>query len=462
MKKTGKKAWSGRFSRPSSSQLEAFNNSLPFDRRLYAEDIQGSKAHAKMLAKIGVLSAEDAKKIEKGLGEIQTEIEQGTYPFNPELEDIHMAIEARLTEKIGPAGAKLHTARSRNDQVATDMRLHCRKKLGETACLLAGLEGALVTLAEEKGLIPMPGYTHLQRAQPILWAHHLLAYFEMFERDKERLLQISKRTNVSPLGSGALAGSTFPIARELTAKELGFDSVSANSLDAVSDRDFVAEFIFALSLIMVHLSRFSEELILWSSQEFGFVALPQEFCTGSSMMPQKMNPDVPELVRGKTGRVFGHLMGILTVLKGLPLAYNKDLQEDKEGLFDALDTVFACVKILTEMVPHLNPNAEKMAQAAEEGFLLATDVADYLAGKGLPFREAHEVSGKLVRDCIEKGTVLEKLSLSELKKYSDLFGEDVKSWLSVEASINRRKSVGGTARSEVKNQISRAKKILKI
>lgn len=462
MRKTGKKAWSGRFSKGNTALLEAFNNSLPFDKRLFSEDIQGSVAHARMLAKIGLLNAEEAKKIEKGLLEIQSEIQEGTFPWSTDMEDIHMAVESRLTEKIGEAGKKLHTARSRNDQVATDLRLFCRKKLGEMACVLAGLQGALVKIAEEKGMIPMPGYTHLQRAQPVLWAHHLLAYFEMLARDRERMAEIAKRTNISPLGSGALAGTTFPVDREMVAKELGFAGVTQNSLDAVSDRDFVAEIIFALSLIMVHLSRLSEELILWSSQEFGFVTLPQEYCTGSSMMPQKVNPDVPELVRGKSGRVFGHLVGILTVLKGLPLAYNKDLQEDKEGLFDALDTVFACVKILTQMIPGLTPHPEKMRQATEEGFLLATDLADYLADKGVPFREAHEISGKLVRHCLEKGAILEKLSVTKLKKFSNQFGPDVAGWLDLEAAINKRASTGGTALSEVKKQISQAKKILKM
>lgn len=440
--------------------MESFNASLTFDRKMFEEDIQGSQVHAKMLNKIGVLSDSEFKQIDKGLIEILEEMKKGNFVWDLKDEDIHMAVESRLTEKIGSLGGKLHTARSRNDQVALDLRLYCRKKLGELNQTVVGLQKVLIALAETNGFIPLPGYTHLQRAQAVLFGHHLMAYFEMLQRDRLRIADALKRTNICPLGSGALAGSTFPVDRELIARELGFADVTHNSLDAVSDRDFVAEIIFVVSLIMVHLSRFSEELILWSSQEFGFVTLPQEFCTGSSMMPQKMNPDAPELIRGKTGRVFGDLMAILTTLKGLPLAYNKDLQEDKEALFDALETVEGCLAVLIRMLPQIEIHPERMKKATEDGFLLATDLADYLASKGMEFRSAHEVVGKIVNDCIDQKTVLEKISLKELKKFSPVFDEDVSAWLDVGASIDRRKSVGGTATERVREEIKRAKKII--
>ena len=411
--------------------MEAFNSSLPFDRRLYAEDIEGSRVHARMLEKIGVLTETERKKIDKGLLEIKAEIDDGKFAWSDVLEDIHMAIEARLTEKIGLLGGKLHTARSRNDQVTLDLRLYCRKQLAELTGAITNLQKAILNVAEAKGFVPLPGYTHLQKAQAVYLAHHWLAYFEMLERDKE-----------------------------FVARELGFDGVSRNSLDAVSDRDFVAEILFSLSLVMAHLSRLSEELILWSSQEFGFVTLPQEFCTGSSMMPQKMNPDAPELIRGKTGRVYGDLISLLTVIKGLPLAYNKDFQEDKEPLFDALDTVFICLFVLTEMIPKIEIRAEAMKKATETGFLLATDLADYLATKKVEFRSAHEIVGRMVVHCLEKGKKLESLSLPEMKKFSPAFESDVGEWLDVETSINRKKSIGGTARERVKAELARAKKIV--
>ncbi|MBI2340191.1 MAG: argininosuccinate lyase [Deltaproteobacteria bacterium] len=460
MKKQQKKAWGGRFERGEHPLMEAFNSSLPFDRRLYAEDIEGSRVHARMLQKIGVLTAGEQKKIDRGLIGIRAEIEAGKFKWSHALEDIHMAVESRLTQKIGPVGGKLHTARSRNDQVALDLRLYARRQLTELAGAVSGLQKAILNIAEEKGFVVLPGYTHLQRAQPIYWAHHWLAYFEMLERDKGRIGSAMARLNVCPLGAGALAGSTFPVDREFVAKELGFGEVSRNSLDAVSDRDFAAEILFALSLLMAHLSRLSEELVLWSSREFGFISLPQEFCTGSSMMPQKMNPDAPELIRGKTGRVYGDLVSLLTVIKGLPLAYNKDLQEDKEPLFDALDTAFISLFVLTEMIPKIGVHPAAMKKATREGFLLATDLADYLATKKVEFRRAHEIVGKMVQSCLERGKTLEDLSLAEMKKFSPAFNADAKEWLDVEASVNRRKSIGGTARERVKAELARAKKLV--
>jgi len=458
--KKEKKAWSGRFSKNANPLMETFNASLSFDKRLYREDIEGSMAHAKMLNKIGILDSTELQKIETGLLEIKTEIEKGSFPWSEDQEDIHMAIETRLTAKIGVAGGKLHTARSRNDQVALDLRLYCKRQIQELITAVGAYQKALLTLAEEKGFVPMPGYTHLQRAQPIYWAHHLLAYFEMAERDKSRLADTLKRCDVSPLGSGALAGSTIPIDREFTAKQLGFSKITANSLDAVSDRDFAAELLFNISLMMMHLSRFSEELVLWSSQEFNFVKLPQEFCTGSSMMPQKVNPDAPELIRGKTGRVYGNLFALLTVLKGLPLSYNKDLQEDKEPLFDSLDTIFICLSVLTEMIPSIEVNAKAMKEATRKGFLLATDLAEYLVTKGVEFRRAHEIIGKMVKNCLDNDQVLEELLVAEMKKFAPEFSEDVKKWLDIEGSIARRNSVGGTAKGRVKEELAKAKKSL--
>ncbi|MBX7147763.1 argininosuccinate lyase [bacterium] len=455
-----KKMWSGVFSKESNPLLEKFNESLSFDKRLYAEDIEGSIAHSKMLAKIGLLTAAEAKSIQQGLAQVKKEIEAGKFEFSIKLEDIHMAIETRLTQIIGDTGKKLHTARSRNDQVALDIRLYSIKNLKGISTKLTALQKALVALAEKEGFCPMPGYTHLQRAQPIYFAHHLLAYVEMLARDKSRVTDTLKRI-VSPLGSGALAGSPFKLDREFVARELGLNGVTQNSLDGVSDRDFACEILFNIALLMTHLSRFAEELILWCSQEFSFVKLPQEFCTGSSMMPQKVNPDAAELIRGKTGRAYGNLISLLTTLKGLPLAYNKDMQEDKEPLFDSLDTIHMVLDVLTAMVPGIKANKETMKKATEEGFLLATDVADYLAAKGLPFREAHEVSGKLVQHCIAAKTTLEKLPLSELKKFSKLFGNDIGDFLDIEKSIDRRNVTGGPAKNQVQAQIKRLKKELR-
>lgn len=460
MAKKQKKAWGGRFEDSSNPLLDSFNASLSFDRRLYAEDIEGSMAHSRMLHKIGILKKSEMQKIHKALQSILKEIESEKFNWNESHEDIHMAVEARLIEKIGSLGGKLHTARSRNDQVATDLRLYCRKEVEDLIMTINLLQEVLVLLAEKKGLIPMPAYTHLQRAQPVYWAHHLLAYFEMFQRDKERFEDSLKRIAVLPLGSGALSGSPYPLDRKMVAEELGFPEISHNSLDAVSDRDFVAEILFNISLLMAHFSRLSEELILWTSQEFAFVELPQSFCTGSSMMPQKVNPDVPELIRGKSGRVYGNLMSLLTVMKGLPLAYNKDLQEDKEPLFDSLDTVFDILFILIAMLPQMNPRKDKMREATKEGFLLATDLADYLVYKGLPFRKAHEVVGQAVQSCISQGKALEDCSLEELKAFSSKIQKDVFEWLDLEKAMNRRAIVGGTALKQVKKEIKRAKKLI--
>lgn len=460
MKKIKKKAWGGRFAKASHPLLEAFNASINFDRRLYAQDIQGSLAHALMLKKIGVLTDAECGKIQKGLKQILAEIENGKFKWKIENEDVHMAIEARLTAMIGPLGGKLHTGRSRNDQVALDLRLYCREKMMTLVEELSQLQQAIIVQAEQNPLIPMPGYTHLQRAQPIYWAHHWLAYCEMFQRDKERLKDALKRVNISPLGSGALAGSTFALDRDFVAKQLNMDGVTQNSLDGVSDRDFVAEFLFIMSLVMTHLSRLAEELILWSTLEFGFVKLPQEFCTGSSMMPQKINPDIPELVRGKTGRVYGNLMGLLTVMKGLPLAYNKDMQEDKEGLFDSIDTVETCVSVMAAMIPHIQANEDILERATKEGFLLATDVADYLVDKKVPFRDAHEVSGQLVQYCIKNGKVLEDLNLEEMKKFSSKIEADIQKWLDVRVCINKRDLIGGPAKSRVMKRLAHYKKML--
>jgi len=455
-----KKAWGGRFAEGEAPLMERFNASLPFDKRLYAEDIAGSRAHAKMLAKIGVLTKAEQEKIDKGLAQVLDEINSGKFEWKVSDEDIHMAVEARLTEIVGAVGGKLHTARSRNDQVALDLRLYCKNYIATLRSQLNTVQNALVTLADSQGFVVMPGYTHLQRAQPIYWAHHLLAYFEMLSRDSSRLADASARLDLSPLGSGALAGSTFELDREMVAKELGFAGVTRNSLDSVSDRDFVAEILFDLSLLMIHLSRLSEELILWSSQEFSFITLPQRFCTGSSMMPQKVNPDAPELIRGKSGRVVGSLMSLLTLLKGLPLTYNKDLQEDKEPLFDAFDTVSLCLEVLAEMLPDIKARPDAMKRATAEGFLLATDVAEYLVTKGVEFRNAHEIVGKLVQYCLSKQKVLEKLTLEEMRQYDSRFSDDIFGWLDCEIAANKRKSIGGTAKVRVEEEIKRARKLV--
>lgn len=455
-----KKAWSGRFTEQESPLMERFNASITFDKRLYKEDIEGSRAHAHMLHKIGLLGATELKKIHTGLDKVLKEIESNQFQFTLDLEDIHMAVESRLTEIIGPLGGKLHTARSRNDQVATDLKLYSRRITQNIIVQIETLQKTLIKLADNHSNTVLPGYTHLQRAQPILLAHHFLAYFEMLERDKSRFHDNLKRLDQCPLGAGALAGSPVPIDRKLTAKLLNFSDTTHNSLDSVSDRDFVLDFLSSAAIIMAHLSRLSEELVLWSSQEFGFVRLPQNFCTGSSMMPQKVNPDAPELIRGKTGRVYGNLTALLTTMKSLPLAYNKDMQEDKEPFFDSVDTLTICLDVLNTMLPDLIINQDMMLSATAEGFLIATDLADYLAQKGLPFRDAHAVVGKLVQHCISSKTVLENLDLKILQKFSSYFASDVTRILSVQHSVNTRQSIGGTALTSIKAQLRRARKLL--
>lgn len=451
------KPWGGRFTEKTHELVEAYTASIPFDWRLYPYDIRGSIAHARMLARCGIIAQSEAKRIISGLQKVEKEIEQGKFPFDTALEDIHLNIERRLIEKIGEVGGKLHTARSRNDQVALDLRLYLREEVQEVQELIKRLQGVLVEQAEANLETIMPGYTHLQRAQPVLLAHHLLAYVEMLGRDRERLADCLRRVNILPLGSGALAGVGFPIDRQYLAELLGFDAVSANSLDAVSDRDFVVEFLACASLLMMHLSRLSEELILWASAEFNFLELPDAFATGSSMMPQKKNPDVAELARGKAGRVYGALFSLLTVLKGLPLSYHRDLQEDKEPLFDTVDTVKATLEVFREMLKEARFNRDRMREAALEGFLNATDVADYLAQKGMPFRQAHEVVGRLVRECLGRKKRIEELPLEELQAFSSLFEEDIYAFIDLEACLERRRSPGGTAKARVVEAIKAAK-----
>lgn len=456
-KKQSKKLWGGRFCAATSNLVERFTASEHFDRRLYSQDIDGSIAHAKMLARCGIISDEDAKKIISGLREIETLIENGEFQWKPELEDCHMNIEKHLTDLIGEAGGRLHTARSRNDQVATDMRMYVRDQIHVVDRLLYGLQNAFIHQAGSYMGLIMPGFTHLQKAQPVLYSHHMLAYFEMFKRDRLRLRDCLARVNVCPLGSAALAGTGYPIDRYLTARELGFQEVSANSLDAVSDRDFILEFVFILSTIMMHLSRLSEELVLWSSAEFSFVELPDDFCTGSSIMPQKKNPDVPELVRGKTGRVYGHLVSLFTMMKGLPLAYNRDLQEDKEALFDALDTTIGSLEVMQSLIQGMKPIAERMEADTRTGFITATDLADYLVRKGIPFRQAHEIVGKTVARCIESGKELTDLAISDLQELHPAIEKDVLDILDVRGSVDSRKCPGGTATGAVERQLEEAK-----
>jgi argininosuccinate lyase len=451
------KLWGGRFSQPTDKFVEEFTASIDFDQRLYRYDIQGSIAHARMLAKQGIITTEEAQQIITGLETILADIEAGNFTFSVALEDIHMNIEARLIERIGPVGGKLHTARSRNDQVALDIRLYLRDEIGEILAYFDRLQSALLTQAEANLDTIMPGYTHLQTAQPVLFAHHLLAYVEMFKRDAGRLMDCRRRLNVSPLGAGALAGTTFAIDREFVAEQLAMTGVTRNSLDSVSDRDFALEFCAAGAIIMVHLSRLAEELILWSSADFAFIDLSDGFCTGSSIMPQKKNPDVPELVRGKSGRVFGNLVALLTVMKSLPLAYNKDMQEDKEPLFDTLDTVKGSLKIFADMIGEMRVRPEKMRAAAARGFSTATDVADYVVRKGIPFRQAHEIVGKCVRYCIEQDKDIPELSLEEFRQFSPAIDEDIYQYVTLEASVNARKATGGTAREAVAREIARAR-----
>lgn len=450
------KLWGGRFAKPTDEAINAFQASIDFDKRMYREDILGSLAHAKMLVQTGILTPQDGEDIERGLKDILQQIEAGTFAFDIALEDIHMNIEKRLTEAIGEAGGRLHTARSRNDQVALDAHLYLRRETVAILTLLQDTQAALVEAAEKYPDVIMPGYTHLQRAQPILFAHHLLAYFAMLSRDRARFLGVYERADIMPLGAGALAGTTFPIDRKLVQKELHFGALYGNSLDAVSDRDYLLEFLSAASILMVHLSRLSEELVLWCSREFSFLELDDAHCTGSSMMPQKKNPDVPELVRGKAGRVVGHLMALLMTVKGLPLAYNKDLQEDKEGVFDTIDTVKFSLAVYAQILRGMKVKADVMRRAVEEDFSNATDLADYLVKKGLPFRQAHAVAGHAVRKCVAEKKWLADLTLAELQTLSPLFAEDVKACLAPEACVRNRNSYGGTSPREVARQLQEA------
>ena len=459
--KTRRKLWSGRFSEETDRLVEVFTASLPFDMRLYEHDIDGSIAHCRMLGKQGIIPTADAGKIVEALEEIRQEIRSGAFRFVQSDEDIHMAVERGLIERLGPAGGKVHTGRSRNDQVSLDMRLYLRDEIGDILKLVAGLQGVFVTLAKREIDTILPGYTHLQKAQPVLLAHYLLAFREMLERDTQRLAGCLGRVNVMPLGSAALAGTSLPLDRKQTAKLLGFDAISANSMDAVSDRDFVAEFIFDASLLMMHLSRFCEDLIIWSSGEFGFVEISDAYTTGSSIMPQKKNPDVAELVRGKTARVYGNLVRILTVLKGLPMTYNRDLQEDKEPLFDTVDTVKMSLLVLAGMAGNLTFNRQRMLEEAARGFSTATDVAEYLVTRGVPFREAHGIVGRLVAYCIAKEKDLAGLSLREFRKFYTGFDEGVYSVIPVKKAVNARQTAGGTARKEVLRQIDQAEKTAK-
>ncbi len=438
-----------------------YSESQSFDRRLYRHDIAGSIAHAGALAQAGIISADEKKKIEHGLREIEREIASGNFSWDASLEDVHMNIESALTKKIGETGAKLHTARSRNDQIALDLRLYVKNEIDRTRLQLKNLQQSLLDLAKKHLGVVMPGYTHLQRAQPVLFPHYLLGHIESLCRDSERLSDCLKRTDVLPLGSAALAGSTIVLDRESIARDLKFSQVSQNSLDAVSDRDFVCEFIFCLAMIGLHLSRFSEDLILWNTSEFGFVEFSEEFSTGSSLMPQKKNPDIAELTRGKTGRLYGNLVSILTTLKGLPSSYNRDLQEDKEALFDSVDTVSAALEVFSAMVPKMKINRERMKQAATDPSLLATDLAEYLVGKGMPFRKAHEIVGRLVAEAMEKGTGLSATPLSKLKKLSQLFGADVAKIFDVQRSLSARRAIGAPSPENVKAQIKRWRKQLR-
>ena len=448
-----------RFDKPADELVIKYTTSLPFDWRLYREDIRGSIAHARMLTKQGIIPGADALEIIRGLIEIELEIGDGKFEFKPEMEDIHMAVEARLKEKIGEAAGRLHTARSRNDQVATDLRLYMKDVIVWTMESVKALQQAFVDLAEKNIEVALPGYTHLQPAQPVLLAHHYLAYFEMLQRDKERFADCLKRTDVLPLGSGALAGVPYNIDREFVARELGFATISRNSLDAVSDRDFVVEYLAAASTTMMHLSRLSEELVIWSGAEFGFIEIDDAYATGSSIMPQKKNPDVAELCRGKTGRVYGHLLGLLTTLKGLPLAYNRDLQEDKEAIFDAADTLLLSLKVVTGMISTIKTRPERMLKSVDRGYLLATDLADYLVKKGETFRNAHGIIGRLVSHCIKEGKIFPELPLDEYRRFSTLFDPDVFE-ITVTTSIDSRDIPGGTARSRVENALGEAKDAL--
>lgn len=451
------KPWQGRFEQPTNRQVEEYTASIHFDSRLYRYDIEGSIAHCRMLGECGIITHEEASVIMEGLGEILREIERGSLSLDSSQEDIHMAIEHRLIQKVGDVGGKLHTARSRNDQICLDMRLYLRDVIRQCRALLIEVRQGFVLAAQENLGVVMPGFTHLQHAQPVLLSHHLMAYYEMFRRDDLRMADCLQRTNVMPLGSAALAGTSFPIDMQLTARRLGFPEVVRNSIDAVSDRDYLIEFNSAAAILMVHVSRLAEELILWSSSEFAFIDISDAFCTGSSIMPQKKNPDVPELMRGKSGRVFGNLMALLTLTKALPLAYNRDLQEDKEPVFDTADTVLSTLRLLSRLLPEIRFNAQRMREMAEEGHILATELADYLVRKGVPFRKAHHAVGQAVQHCVQAGKGLQDCSLEELKGFSKAFDSDVFAFLDLTAAVDHRMSLGGTASLRVREAIARAR-----
>lgn len=455
------KAWGGRFQKSAEAWVDEFGASIGFDQQLVTEDIEGSIAHVTMLGECGILKADEVEAIKGGLEQLKIKADHNELEFKVENEDIHLNLEKMLTDLVGPVGGKLHTGRSRNDQVATDMHLFLKKRVVEVIALIESLQDAIIAQAEDNVETLAPGYTHLQRAQPISFAHHLMTYFWMLERDKQRFTESVKRIDISPLGAGALAGTTFPIDRELSAKLLGFSTVYQNSIDAVSDRDFIVEFLSNGALMMAHLSRFAEEIILWSTDEFKFIDLDDSFSTGSSIMPQKKNPDMAELIRGKAGRTYGNLMGLLTVLKGIPLAYNKDMQEDKEGMFDTLHTIVGALKIFEGMVRTMTVNKNVLHTAVHNDFSNATELADYLAAKGMPFREAHEVTGKLVFTCIKRGIYLLDLTLADMKEGSNLIEEDVYEVLAPEAAVKRRHSLGGTGFDQVKIQLDKAKALRK-
>lgn len=448
------KMWGGRFSGSTAASVEAFTASIHYDFRLFRHDIRGSQAHARMLARQGLISPEEGSAIVRGLEAIRADIEEGRFVFRPELEDVHMHIEKALTDRIGEAGARLHTGRSRNDQISLDLRLYLREECEVLDTLLIELQRVFARLARHYLGVIMPGYTHLQRAQPVLLSHHLLAYVSMFGRDRDRLRDCRRRIDVLPLGSAALAGTSLPIDRAMVAEELGFAAVSDNSMDSTADRDFVLETLFCLNLIQIHLSRLAEELVLWASKEFDFIRIDDRYCTGSSLMPQKKNPDIPELVRGKCGRVTGALMALLMTVKGLPLTYNRDLQEDKEPLFDALDTVKDSLGIMAELLLHTEFDRRRLLAATSGGFMTATDLADYLVCKRVPFRQAHTIAGRMVARCQELGCELHELSLAEMQRFSPLIAEDIHSRLSIEGSVNSRTSAGGTAQSRVEEALA--------
>ncbi|GGK84265.1 argininosuccinate lyase [Amphritea balenae] len=452
--------WGGRFNEPTDAFVARFTASVEFDQRMYKQDIEGSVAHAKMLTKVGVLTEAECSDILTGLAEIQSDIENGNFEWSIELEDVHMNIEAALTKKIGVTGKKLHTGRSRNDQVATDIRLYVRDEIDRVLAEITRLQQGIIGLARQESDTVMPGFTHLQTAQPVTFGHHLMAWFEMLSRDYERFADCRKRVNILPLGAAALAGTTYPIDRHMTTELLGFTAPTENSLDSVSDRDFAIEFCAASSILMMHMTRYSEELVMWASAQFNFINLPDRFCTGSSIMPQKKNPDVPELVRGKSGRVYGHLMSLLTLMKSQPLAYNKDNQEDKEPLFDAIDTVKGCLRAFADMVPAIEAKRDSMREAALRGFSTATDLADYVVRKGIPFRDAHEIVGKAVAYGIEQNKDLGEMTLEELQQFSDQITADVFDVLTLDGSVSARDHIGGTAPKQVLAACDRAEKML--